>query len=375
MGYSSMYDHCYVLDPGVGGLVFSDSNSAGTPITNTAVENVFCKSKVAFSSPAVTSGQYAIWVKDTTGKVTDGYCQDNITDGCGDYSLRIERAAGWFITGNHVYNNQQGGMYFGAVWCTYIHHNEVDHFAQAGAADTTYYGMDLETILENDQPADGRPSVIDHNVVNSNESLGTSSTIYHYYRLRNATTAGYSSTQFDHNFAHRDAVGTGTSVAWDYEPNGGQMNLFGGFNVADGPSAVPVVGNGTLTQAAPSRVMYARSQTVTLGVSNSFGTATTFAAEQSSLGIIPTAIALVWGGTFKSDTVIARIVATYGNGTTSTVAFPAVTSAETQAANDAVRFSLHKDGQYLTSLAVSAKTGNASTSVTLTAEIAGFNAN
>jgi hypothetical protein len=374
----SKYDHIYLNDPGLAGLVFSDRNSAGTVVAHSMVENRISDCTVVYPNPEVTTGQYGIWVIDTdhSGALTDGYCTNNVVASCGDFSLRIERSAGWFITGNHSYHQLQSGMYFGEVWCTFIHHNEVDHFGDAGAASTTYYGFDCETILPNDQPGtDGRPSFIDHNFAAANEAVGKSTTTYHYFRLRNASTIGTSIIQFDHNVAHQDAAGAGTSVAWDFQPNGTTMNLIGGFNVADGPSAAPVKGGGTLNVTAPSRIMYSKSQAVTLGLSGSYGQAVDFSTEEYSLGFIPVALALVWAGPFEEDSVTAKWVATYSDGSTNTQTWGEVTSAQTQSADDGMRLALYKDGVYLVNLAVAATTTQASTAVTLRAEVAGFNAN
>jgi hypothetical protein len=381
MNYRCLVDHCFILNPAVSGVVLADKNSSGVSITNSVVEPRVTRNTVKYSSPAATNGQYGIWIQGghfsggvTTGEITDGYLTDNIVQGCGDWSIRHERAAGWFITGNHVYNNQQSGMYLGTIWCTYCHHNEVDHFAQAGAASTTYYGFYFE-VLTNQQPPNGRPSFIDHNIATSNEGLGQSSTVYHYFRLQNMASTGTSVTQFDHNIAHQDAAGPGTSLAWMFEPGGATMTLVGGFNYADGPDPVPLVGGPTLNQVAASRIMYKKTGSVMVGSSGAFGAATDFTTEQASLGIIPVAIALVWGGTFHAETATAQIAATYSDGTSNRVTFGGVTGTETQAVNDGQRVSLYKDGVYLTKLAVSAKTTAASTSVTCTAEIAGFNAN
>jgi hypothetical protein len=381
MTFRGWLDHVYVLNPGLAGLVYSDQNVAGSAVSNTAVENRVTACTVNYATPATITGQYGIWVRDTanSGAMTDGYCTDNVVSGAGDFAIRNERAAGWFITGNHVYNTQQSGMYLGNVWCTFFHHNEVDHFAAAGSAATTYYGYDFETILTNNQPGtNGRPSFIDHNFAGAKEGQGTASTTYHYYRLKNATSSGVSVTGFDHNVAHTDTTGTGTSLAWDFQPNGAAMTLQGGFNVADGPASTLPSFSGTLNQAAPSRVMYQHGSAVTLGLSGSYGTAVTFPAEQASLGYIPTTVAMNWTGTFNSgsgENATAKVVATYNDTTTQTLTFGSVSSVQAQSANDSQRYGLYKDGLYLTQLAVSAQSSLGSTAVILTAEIAGFNAN
>jgi hypothetical protein len=378
MNFSSAIERCFARNPALAGFVYSDANSAGVVISNVAVENAIRWCKVQYDAPSPTSGQFGIWVKDTnaSGRVTDGYCIGNVVTGAGDAAIRIERAAGWFIEHNHAYLVEQDGMFFSYVWSSYIHHNEVDHFGMAGGA-ATYWGMRVESVLQNNQPSrNGRPSTFDHNIVSTDESKGGAGTTYRYFRVRNATGTGTGIVHFSHNTAHRDAVGPGTSVAYDFQSNGGVLDIVGGFNVADGPSPVPVTGSGTLNQQAPSRILYAKSQPIAVGVNGSYGSATTFTTESFSLGIVPTALALIWGGSFSAgETANAQVVAGYSDGSTNTVTFGGVTSDGTQSANDGQRFSLYKDGLYLTSLAVSARTTASSTAVTLTTEIAGFNAN
>jgi hypothetical protein len=249
MNYSSVIERNYILNPSLCGIVQSDANSSGTVIGNTAVENVIARNKINWSSPSgAVSTQYGIWVRDVaSGANTDGYMYDNIVNGSGDFAIRNERAAGWFMAHNHVYACQQSGMYLGNLWNTFFHHNEAEQYGKAGAASTTYYGFDFESILPNNQPGtNGRPSEIDHNIASADESGAASSAVFHYFRLRNATTTGETTTVFDHNTAHQDKAGSATSVAWDLQQNSSTMSLIGGYNVADGPSNVPVTGSGTL---------------------------------------------------------------------------------------------------------------------------------
>ena len=375
MTFRGWIDHCYVLNAGGAAFAFTDENSSGGTIGNTAVENRCTHNEAYWSSPAATSGQYGIWVADhSTGAVTDGYMLDNIVGGPGDWGIYAQRASGWWVTGNHVYSAQGSGAYFGATWASAIHHNKVAAFGIAGAASTTYFGFDVRCLANSQPGTNGRPSHFGHNSATKDESGDAASTVNRYFRARNDTGAGTATLTWDHNIAHQDKSGSGTSTAWLFDANGATLDLTNDGNIADGPNAVPVT-SGTVNYRAPSRFMMASAQSVTLGVSSSYGTAVNFTPAAFSLGFIPTSIAMVWGGSFSSDTVNAQIVATYSDGTTNTQTWGNITSAQTQSANDGLRYSLYKNGVYLTQLAISARTNQGSTSVTLSAEVCGFNAN
>lgn len=255
MNFNSAIEHNYLVNPGGCGIIQSDQNSAGTAISNTQVENRICGNKIAWTAASgAVAGQYGIWVTDYTGSSTpantDGYLEDNIIYGSGDWAVRVERAAGWFIFRNHAYELPQSAFYLDKVWDTFYASNEADIWGMAGGA-STYYGHYLYNITT------GREGSLHDNQSSTPEADASSTYVYYYVRCPNVTVG----VDFHDNFAHRDSGAGAASLAYSFVAStGGAMTVYGAGNHLDGPAAAfEVSGGGTVTfaDAAPGTALAA----------------------------------------------------------------------------------------------------------------------
>ncbi len=243
MAYRSLVRRVSVINAPGSGIVLSDLNSAGNRITNTADENRIEDCYVT------AAGAKGIWVKDTnaSGRITDGYLLNNVVSYCpNDVSIHVARAAGWFISNNHVYSCGTHGFWLSNVWCTFFTHNEVDHYGVNTTAGT-YYGVNADSILS------GRPSVFIGNNVSTREASYPANT-YQYYRFRNSSAGLSTVVSLIGNVAHQDTAGGAGSTWAVFNSNGGSLTVSAGFNVIDGPGHLTADAGTTLRQDASSLV-------------------------------------------------------------------------------------------------------------------------
>ena len=230
LSYRSLVRDVYLTGIKGNGLTFSDTNLTGTVIANSAVENRAVR--VTIDNP----GNRGVWVKDTgtSGKVTDGYLTGCIVNSPGgDFAIRVERSAGWFISHNHVYGCSQGGIYLDQFWDTFLHDNEVDGFGSNGGTNT-YSGFQVQNVIL------GREGSIHDNQCSTNE-ISASTYAYYYVRCP-AITVGIS---FHDNFAHKDSGAGVASVAYQFiASTGGQFTVYGMGNGAEGPTTPYTAGGG-----------------------------------------------------------------------------------------------------------------------------------
>jgi len=253
MNYNSDIQDCDISTVGGSGIVLTDQNSAGTTISNTEVECRIVNNKINFP---LTHG---IWVQDHngSGKITDGYMQNNIVANSGDVAIRNERAAGWFIDNNHVYACGNGaapgslatvagagGYHLTNMWDTFVTNNEVDGYG-AVSNGGTHIAFNFEMIP-------GRESIMLGNSASANEGLHTASS-YLYFRWKVATTSASVSAVADNNIAHCDSTGGASSIYASFQPNSGTLTMVMGIMTVDGPSTTPTIGTpGTVRFAGSS---------------------------------------------------------------------------------------------------------------------------
>ena len=243
MAYRSLVRRVSVINTPGSGIVLSDLNSAGNRITNTADENRIEDCYVT------AAGAKGIWVKDTnaSGKLTDGYLLNNVVSYCpNDISIHVARAAGWFITNNHVYSCGTHGFWLSNVWCTFFTNNEVDHYG-LNSTKGTYYGINADSILA------GRPSVFIGNNVSTTEGSYPANT-YQYYRFRNSSAGLRTNISLVANVAHQDTGGGAASTWAVFNSNGGSLAVSAGFNIIDGPGPLSADSGSTVSQDASSLV-------------------------------------------------------------------------------------------------------------------------
>lgn len=176
MTYGAVVEHVWVKDCDGTGIRFTDANAAGTTISNTAVENRLQYCKVA------DCGNYGIHFQQTgtTGKLTDAYVLYNIISGCANTSIQIDRGAGFWIVGNHIYFAELGGIFVGNCWATYILDNEIDGFGEGPGGGAYISGIEVQLI-------DPRATMIRGNIICSTEPAGYN---YQYLAVAGASTTG-----------------------------------------------------------------------------------------------------------------------------------------------------------------------------------------
>lgn len=308
MSYTSSIDRCYVTGAPGDGILISDRNRAGTLITNKMLEIRVTRSTV------YAPGRKGIVGLDTNsaGKITDGYCSQNIVAFAATTAIDIQRSAGWFITNNHVYASGEHGINLGDLWCTYVLGNEVDGFG-ASATLGTYFGLNMDVHLI------GRPSVIATNTVNCNEGSGNAGSSFIYYRLQAAAGAPQRVMLAD-NVAHKDGTGAGAaSTAYSLRArSGGVLLVDWANNVTDGPatSVAADVGRVYVSNAAVTdtsaqpidngqetipRLSAARADTPT---ANGQLRLTYFTARKTALS---TQVRIETGGTGSAGLTLARV--------------------------------------------------------------------
>ncbi|MGH2894694.1 MAG: glycosyl hydrolase family 28-related protein [Solirubrobacteraceae bacterium] len=241
MAYRTLVRRVSVINAPGSGIVLSDLNSAGNRITNTADENRIEDCYVT------AAGAKGIWVKDTnaSGKLTDGYLLNNVVSYCpNDVSIHVARAAGWFISNNHVYSCGTHGFWLSNVWCTFFTNNEVDHYGLNSTAGT-YYGVNADSILA------GRPSVFIGNHVSTTEGTFPANT-YQYYRFRNSIAGLSTKLSLVGNVAHQDTGGGSSSVWAVFNSNSGSLAVWAGSNIIDGPGPFTADSGTTVHQDASS---------------------------------------------------------------------------------------------------------------------------
>jgi hypothetical protein len=89
------------------GIVDTNTDAAGTaiPASDTSVNSRFDDNLVQ------NSASHGFWVDDSGNAVTDGFFDDNQVAASGQNAVELDNAAGWNVTGNHLYNDTQDGIY------------------------------------------------------------------------------------------------------------------------------------------------------------------------------------------------------------------------------------------------------------------------
>jgi hypothetical protein len=121
-----------VSNCGGSGIVDTSQTPNGATIGNTSVNSRFADNFIT------GSGASGFRVIDHGNSVTDGYLLDNrIADSGGDAVL-MDNAAGWNISGNHLYNDSSDGIMANRLYGTTISANYVEDFASKRTAGQWY---------------------------------------------------------------------------------------------------------------------------------------------------------------------------------------------------------------------------------------------
>jgi hypothetical protein len=134
MNWQIDVEHVDVSGCGGSGIVDTNTNAAGHPIENTSVNSRFDNNFIT------GSGRYGFEVRDTGNSVTDGFLDDNQIADSRLNAIHLENAAGWDISGNHLYNVGENAISASRLFGTTISGNYIEDFA-AGQRSGTWYGI------------------------------------------------------------------------------------------------------------------------------------------------------------------------------------------------------------------------------------------
>ena len=127
-------EHVDVRGCGGSGIVDTNTNAAGTAISNTSVNSRFDNNFIS------GSGQYGFYVHDSGNSVTDGYFDDNQVASSGADGVHFDDATGWDISGNHVYGNKHDAIVANRLYGTTVSNNYIEDFGD-NQHSGTWYGI------------------------------------------------------------------------------------------------------------------------------------------------------------------------------------------------------------------------------------------
>jgi hypothetical protein len=119
---------------GGSGIVDTNTNASGGAITNTSVNSRFDNNFIT------NSGKYGFYVHDTGNSVSDGFLDNNQIASSGLDAIHLENAAGWNISGNHLYDVGQNAISADRLFGTTISSNYIEDFGD-GKHSGTWYGI------------------------------------------------------------------------------------------------------------------------------------------------------------------------------------------------------------------------------------------
>lgn len=123
-----------VSNCGGSGIVDTSQTADGKSITNTSVNSRFVDNVI------VGSGANGFRVIDNSNAVTDGYLVDNQIASSRGNAIEMANAAGWRISGNHLYDDVANGIMAERMYGTTISGNYIEDFASR-QTDGTWYGI------------------------------------------------------------------------------------------------------------------------------------------------------------------------------------------------------------------------------------------
>jgi Right handed beta helix region len=123
-----------VSDCGGSGIVDTSRTASGASITNTSVNSRFTDNFIS------GSGDNGFAVIDSRNSVTDGYFLNNQIASSGGDAIMLQNAAGWNISGNHLYDNRSNGILAERLFGTTISGNYIEDFG-SGRPAGTWYGI------------------------------------------------------------------------------------------------------------------------------------------------------------------------------------------------------------------------------------------
>jgi parallel beta-helix repeat protein len=117
---------------GGSGIVDTNTTANGSAISNSSVNSRFDDNFIS------DSGQNGFEVHDSRNSVTDGFLDNNQISSSGQDAIHLDNAAGWNISGNHLYGNTHNGIYASRVFGTTISDNYIEDFGDKQESGTWY---------------------------------------------------------------------------------------------------------------------------------------------------------------------------------------------------------------------------------------------
>lgn len=216
MNWLSTIRSCYVTNTPSDGIRITDQNSAGSGIVNTQVENRIESCKIT------APGGNGIWVTDLAGnRNTDGFIRDCLFDTPTGFGIKIDRAAGWLITGNHVYSAGGSGISCDNAYATRIVNNYVEGFGLTFNAGNPFIAGIYTA------PGGTRGVTVMGNQVYQGSDPGNGNT-FHYISVSGLSNPTYALVVDNLLYG----IGNNNHLGLVYQNSGGALNIQSGNNRA-----------------------------------------------------------------------------------------------------------------------------------------------
>lgn len=149
------------------GIRLTVLGASGGVVSNQAAENSIARCSVS------SAGGHGIFAEDSGGKLTDGWVLDCIVAGAALDGIRVERAAGWKIRGNHVYGTiGNHGIFSQNNFATVITENYVENFGTTDNAGI-YNGIFARNCMA------GQATTVTDNQIKCLQTGGTNLSLIH----------------------------------------------------------------------------------------------------------------------------------------------------------------------------------------------------
>ena len=109
---------------GGSGIVDTNTTAGGRAIQGTSVNSRFDNNFIS------NSGRYGFEVYDSRNSVTDGFLDNNLIAHSGLDGIHLDNAAGWNVSGNHLYGNAWNGIFANRLYATTISSNYIEGFGR-----------------------------------------------------------------------------------------------------------------------------------------------------------------------------------------------------------------------------------------------------
>lgn len=183
---------CLIQNIASSGILQTDTTANGTTITSSSSENRMYENKIL---QCTLHGIRSTNASNTTNQ--DGYCEENQISQCCGSGILFDRASGWKIRSNHLYNIGMHGILAQNTWASYVDDNYVEDFGGACASGYFYQGVGIVALL-------GRGSWVINNMIGCFERAFNTVGNYQYLVI----TAGTSQTDCNVTCTNNHVIGS-----------------------------------------------------------------------------------------------------------------------------------------------------------------------